>query len=327
MPKRVLTAPLKAEGQRVDRFVADMLPERSRTAWQREIDAGHVLIYGRPIKARDLVHAGDEVEVSWTEPEPRALWSAGELDRSLIVYEDAWILVVNKPRGLVVHPSRGHQDDSVVHRVAPLLGGPDTDFRPGVVHRLDQNTTGLLVLARDENTRARLSKAIAERLVHRRYIAVVTGQMTPALGMIDAPIGRHPQNRLKMAVILGGRSAVTHYRSIAQCPGYTLIQLSLETGRTHQIRVHLAAVGHPVVGDPDYGGQMVPGLGGQALHAAQLAFLHPHTGQPLCFTAYPPDDWARLNFDGWQSLTPWVFEPIDGCSPILTTALLDRVAP
>ncbi|PSR33253.1 MAG: RluA family pseudouridine synthase [Sulfobacillus benefaciens] len=311
MPKMVLTVPPEADGRRVDRFLADMLPERSRTVWQREVKAHQVKVQHRTAKSGDLVHVGDLVEVQWEDP-PVArldLDAVTEIDSSLIVYQDDAIVVVNKPRELVVHPSRGHWEDSVVHRLRPLLGDDGIYFRPGVVHRLDQNTTGLLVLARNELTRSKLSQAIAERKVHRRYLAVVHGQITPLTGKIDAPIGRDAKNRLKMATVLMGKPAMTRYRTIALTAGYSLVQLSLDTGRTHQIRVHLSAIGHAVVGDELYGGGHPQGLlGGQALHAGQLAFSHPENGNPLCFTAPLPCDWKGMGVLPWRAIQQSVFE-------------------
>ncbi len=298
MPRRreVLVVPPNADSIRLDRFLAEALPERSRTAWQREVRRGGVLVAGKPAQARDLIRPGLEIVVSWNEEEGIPLDShREEIDQSLIVYQDEWLVVVNKPRGLVVHPSVGHQDDSLVHRLWPLLTPNDAhDVRPGVVHRLDRDTTGLLVLARTEMVRRMLSEAIQRRTVQRRYLAVITGHLRVPHGTIEAPVARHPKQRLKMAVVVGGRAAVTHYRTLAQEKNQALVQLTLETGRTHQIRVHLASIGHPVVGDVVYGGQACPGLEGQALHAAFLAFLHPATGTPLCFTAHPPGDWRVL---------------------------------
>jgi 23S rRNA pseudouridine1911/1915/1917 synthase len=288
-----------------------MLPERSRTVWQREVKAHQVKVQHRTAKAGDLVHVGDLVEVQWEDP-PVArldLDAVTDIDSSLIVYQDDAIVVVNKPRELVVHPSRGHWEDSVVHRLRPLLGDDGIYFRPGVVHRLDQNTTGLLVLARNELARSKLSQAITDRQVHRRYLAVVHGQIGPLSGRIDAPIGRDAKNRLKMATVLSGKPATTRYRTIALTSGYSLVQLSLDTGRTHQIRVHLSAIGHAVAGDVVYGGGHPQGLlGGQALHAGQLAFSHPETGQLLCFTAPLPWDWKELGFLSWHVVQESVFE-------------------
>ncbi len=311
MPKTVLTVPPEADGRRVDRFLADMLPERSRTLWQREVKAHQVKVRHHTAKSGDLVHTGDQVEVEW-EDTPAVgpdLDAMTEIDSSLIIYQDDAIIVVNKPRDLVVHPSRGHWEDSVVHRLHPLLGNDGSHFRPGVVHRLDQNTTGLLVLARNELARSKLSQAITDRQVHRRYLAVVHGQIGPLSGRIDAPIGRDAKNRLKMATVLSGKPATTRYRTIALTSGYSLVQLSLDTGRTHQIRVHLSAIGHAVAGDVVYGGGHPQGLlGGQALHAGQLAFSHPETGQLLCFTAPLPWDWKELGFLSWHVVQESVFE-------------------
>lgn len=329
--REVLVVPPGADPMRLDRFLAEALPERSRTAWQRELRQGGVMVSGKLGQARDLVRPGLEIVVTWNEEEisPLDLRSAA-IDQSLIVYQDEWLVVVNKPRGLVVHPSVGHRDDSLVHRLGPLLT-PDgvTDVRPGVVHRLDRDTSGLLVLARTEVVRRMLSEAIQKRTVHRRYLAVIGGHLRVPDGTIEAPIARHPKQRLKMAVVEGGRTAVTHYRTLAQEKNHALVQLTLETGRTHQIRVHLASIGHPVVGDVLYGGQLRPGLEGQALHAAFLAFLHPVTAKPLCFTADPPDNWKSLGIarTEWDVIASPVFltEKDSACPTQATADFLQKM--
>lgn len=320
MPARreILVVPPTAESARVDRFLTDALPHRSRTAWQRELRRGGVFRSGKALQARDLVHEGQEIEVTWHEEEASPIIAGNDgVDQSLIVYQDDWIVVVNKPRGLVVHPSVGHRDDSLVHRLWPLLT-PDAsseEIRPGVVHRLDRDTTGLLVLARNESVRRKLSEAIQERVVYRRYLAVVTGHLSVPIGTIEGPIARHAKHRLKMTVAVGGRPAVTHYRTLAQEKNHALLQLSLETGRTHQIRVHLSSIGHPVVGDALYGGESCGGLEGQALHAASLAFVHPVTEKSLCFTADVPSDWIAV------SRTQTLWEPM--ASPVFAPRVLD----
>ncbi len=332
MPTRreILVVPAHAEGVRVDRFLADALPHRSRTAWQREIRRGSVLIAHKSAQARDLVHQGQTIDVTWNEDEGAPLLSNREaVDQSLIIYQDDWIVVVNKPRGLVVHPSVGHQDDSLVQRLWSLLTPEASeDARPGVVHRLDRDTTGLLVLARSEVVRRRLSEAIQQRTVYRRYLAVVMGHLAVPNGTIEGPIARHPKHRLKMAVVVGGRPAVTHYRTLAQDKNRSLLQLSLETGRTHQIRVHLASIGHPVIGDALYGGESCAGLEGQALHAASLAFTHPITGESLCFTADVPSDWMAVaqTKTRWEPTASPVFAPkILDCPEEPTPAFLERL--
>lgn len=328
--REILVVPPNVDSMRLDRFLAEALPQRSRTAWQRELRQGGVLVSGKPAQARDLMRPGLEIVVNWNEEEVSPLDFRSEaIDQSLIVYRDEWLVVVNKPRGLVVHPSVGHRHDSLVHRLGPLLTPNEPqDVRPGVVHRLDRDTTGLLVLARTEMVRRVLSEAIQKRTVQRRYLAVVGGHLQVPHGTIEAPIARHPKQRLKMAVIAGGRSAVTHYRTLAQEKNHALVQLTLETGRTHQIRVHLASIGHPVVGDVLYGGESWSDLEGQALHAALLAFTHPVTRNPLCFTADPPDDWRALGGTrtDWDVLASPVFlNESPGCPSESTPDFLQKM--
>ncbi|MCY0907558.1 MAG: RluA family pseudouridine synthase [Sulfobacillus thermotolerans] len=282
-------------GQRLDRLLMIWNPRHSRTFWQRQIKDGRVAVNGQKAKASYVVEAGDWVQIEALSAEPAPVpWNAARaVDETGVIYRDDAIIVLNKPKGLVVHPSHGHEDDSVVHRLAPLLGTGGEDFRPGVVHRLDRDTTGLMVLARTEEIRSRLSAMIQERVVHRDYIAVITGTLPEPAGVIDAPIGRDPANRLRMAVVYGGRVARTHYRTLAAWDKVSLVQLRLETGRTHQIRVHLASVGHPVVGDPLYS-RAKGTFTSQLLHAVRLSFPHPVSGQPLCFTQMPPsEEWTR----------------------------------
>ncbi|MCY0885454.1 MAG: RluA family pseudouridine synthase [Firmicutes bacterium] len=287
-------------GERLDRYLARHFPEHSRTAWQHLIAQGAVTVNGRPAVARHPVQPGQII--AW--PVGAAALLEAELagqgpvegpDLShLVIYEDDAILVVNKPRGLVVHPARGHLGDTLIegllHRLTPSPEAPA--LRPGVVHRLDRDTTGLMVVAKTETARTRLAAALQVRLVHRAYMALVRGHPHPREGWLEAPIGRDPRNRQRMAVVLGGRQARTRYRTCRVWPGYALLSVELETGRTHQIRVHLAAAGHPVVGDPLYGAGPELGFPAQALHAWRLEFHHPMTGAKLAFTAPPPEDWA-----------------------------------
>lgn len=308
-------------GARLDQALAKWWADRSRSAWQRTVAEGLVMVNGKAARASYRLSPGDRVVVrGLLESGPTApglLDRTRAVDPSLVWYQDAWILVVNKPRGVVVHPARGHWEDTLVHRLAPLLPPEGAGDRPGIVHRLDRDTTGLMVVAKSEKTRERLSLAISRREVTRRYLAVVRGHPEPPAGVIDAPIARDPAHRVKMAVHLGGRPARTHYRTIARWPGYSLIQCTLETGRTHQIRVHLSSVGHPVAGDAVYGGRdpLLP-LPGQALHAGQLAFWHPCTEEALCFVAPVPEDWGiigrRLGAPTWLEET--VYPPaLGGC--------------
>lgn len=286
-----------AEGQRLDRFLAGAWPDYSRTWWQRALIRGAVTVNGKPQPARYRLSPKDVVAAVIIAEKLPVIEPHGDDEDAnrLIVYRDDAILVVNKPRHVVVHPSPGHWDDSLVHRLMSYLPRSEGDLRPGVVHRLDRDTSGLMIMARGPQIRERLSEAIRQRKVHRQYLAVVRGHLLPFEGCIEAPIGRDPANRLKMGVVYGGREARTTYRTLAQWRHATLVQCTLDTGRTHQIRVHMASLGHPVIGDPLYGGRMDPFIEGQMLHAGRLAFSHPLTQEMMSFDASPPGDWSLLN--------------------------------
>ncbi len=316
-------------GTRLDRLLGEWDASRSRTVWTRQILDGSVTVNQHVAKASYSVQLGDRVDirVRAAESEVTAFRHEGPVEQEWILYQDDDLLVIDKPRNLVVHPSRGHHDDSVVHRLSPLLSLDGEDFRPGVVHRLDRDTTGLLVLARSEKIRAKLSAMIQTRDVHRSYLAVISGKLFPRAGVIDAPIGRDPDNRLKMAVIQSGRAARTHYRTLATWGNSSLMQLTLETGRTHQIRVHLASVGHPVIGDTLYASKVINGsFSGQFLHAMRLAFAHPVSGKPMCFWHMPPEDWKELaGFMADVTVeNPWVFPEMEPCPPVSTELVLTQ---
>lgn len=285
-------------GLRLDTFVAgrgELSLSRSRA--QQLIESGHVTVAGRAVKAAYKVQAGDAVGVAVPEPEPSPL--AAEAIPLDIVYEDAHLLVINKPRGLVVHPAAGHDSGTLVNALLgrgeelPGIGGVE---RPGIVHRLDKDTTGLMVVAKTEAAHRALTAQIQSRELRREYLALVAGDVAEGSGRIEAPIGRHSTDRKRMAVqVRDGREAVTHFSVAERFASYTLLLCRLETGRTHQIRVHLAYIGHPVVGDPVYGPRKaVPGLSAQFLHAARLGLRHPATGQWLQFEAPLPSDMAAV---------------------------------
>lgn len=279
-------------------------PDHSRSFWQRQIDAGQVLVNGKAGKAGHLVKGGQMVTVRWEATEPPQLDLANGPSHwpDWVVYHDAAVIVVNKPRRLVVHPSAGHWDDSVVQQLGFWLSDRDGGMRPGVVHRLDRDTSGLMVIARTPKAREILASAIFARDVVRQYVAVVRGMLTPLNGVIDAPIGRDWNHRLKMAVTQDGRPARTHYRTLAHWPGFSLVQCGLETGRTHQIRVHLAWLGHPVLGDVLYGGRHPMFTQGQLLHAGRLVFYHPVRDELMEFVAPVPEDWRALTHLGTASV-------------------------
>lgn len=284
-------------GDRLDVWLTQVEGIHSRAQARRLIDEGHVKLNGvRPNKAGVVVKPGDVVEIDF--PPPVALTLEPEPIELDIRYEDAELMVINKPRGMVVHPAPGHYSGTLVHAVlhhAPDLTGVGGALRPGIVHRLDKETTGLLVVAKTERAHVSLARQLKERTMLREYRALVRGVVKWDRGVIDAPIGRHPTKRQQMAVVEGGREARTRFWVIRRLAGHTFMGLSLETGRTHQIRVHLSHVGHPVVGDRVYGGrgERLPD-GGYALHAAKLGFQHPASGEYMEFESGLPSDFAEF---------------------------------
>lgn len=278
-------------GERLDVFVARLEGIPSRAFAQRLIDEGHVTVNGKPPgKAGVKLRAGDVVDVVLPPPEPSELVpEAIPLD---IVYEDPHLLVVNKPVGLVVHPAPGHASGTLVNALLhryPDLPGIGGVRRPGIVHRLDKETSGLLVVAKTMEALTGLVREMKARRISRKYRAIVAGVVEADRGTIDAPIGRHPVKRQQMAVVDGGRPARTHFRVLERFADATYLSAELVTGRTHQIRVHMAFIGHPVLGDQRYGPQAAHRYShGHALHAAELSFVHPITGEALHFQAPPP---------------------------------------
>jgi 23S rRNA pseudouridine1911/1915/1917 synthase len=290
----------KQQGLRLDRGLAEQLPELSRSRLQQLIRQGQVWLNGQPCRDKDRpLQAGDEVEVRIPPATPTALQPEPiPLD---ILYEDDDLLVINKPRGLVVHPAPGHASGTLVHALlahCPHLSGINGELRPGIVHRLDKDTTGALVIAKHDQAHQHLQAQIQAKTARRIYLGVVFGRPAQSQGTVSAPIGRHPVDRQKMAVLTPGqgRVAVTHWQVLERLGNYTLMQFELETGRTHQIRVHAAHMRLPIVGDPLYTQSKTSPvkLSGQALHAWKLSFVHPRTGQPLQFTAPLPEEFERL---------------------------------
>jgi 23S rRNA pseudouridine1911/1915/1917 synthase len=295
-------------GMRLDKYLAVQLPECSRTQLQRLLQEGQVQATPANLTPSYRIRCGDRITVHIPPARP-ARPGAEALDIS-VVYEDEALLVINKPAGMVVHPAPGHATGTLVNALlfhCPTLSGVGGEERPGIVHRLDKDTTGLLLVAKHDRSHRHLATQLQTHQVQRRYLAVVWGHLPALQGSIAAPIGRHPHERQKMAVVQrAGRAACTHYHVLEAWGPLSLLQLSLETGRTHQIRVHLAHINHPVVGDPLYGTgpRRLPGHAGleqclhtfprQALHATQLRFLHPDTAVWMEFTAPLPDDMATL---------------------------------
>ena len=283
-------------GERIDALLARSGFTRSAAA--RLIAAGQVTRNGVPVKKSDLTRAGDEFLVlREDEPEPA---SAEPEDIPLdVVYEDRDVIVVNKPRGMVVHPAPGHPDGTLVNALlfhcGDSLSGIGGEIRPGIVHRLDRDTSGLIIAAKNDEAHLALSAQLADRSLSRVYEAVVRGGFREERGTVDAPIGRHPTDRKRMAVTdRNSRAAVTHWEVIARYRGYTHVRCILETGRTHQIRVHMAHIGHPLLGDTVYGGKPDKGLAGQCLHARALKFIHPRTGEAVRLETELPDYFRQV---------------------------------
>jgi 23S rRNA pseudouridine1911/1915/1917 synthase len=288
-----LTAGVGEAGRRLDAVVGALPAVGSRAEAQRLIDAGRVRVDGREVRKRHLLAAGERLEVRPAPPPPAGI--EPEEVPLVIRYEDDHLLVVDKPAGVVVHPSAGHRAGTLVHGlVARDIAGGGDPARPGIVHRLDRDTSGLLVVARSQRAHLRLQRLMRERLIDRRYLALVHGEAPPAL-TIDRTVGRDRRVRTRMAVgAADGREAVTHLRRLEEIPPFSLLEASLETGRTHQIRAHLESVGHPVVGDRVYGRRpQTLGLERQFLHAARLAFPHPESGDPVDVESPLPDDLER----------------------------------
>jgi 23S rRNA pseudouridine1911/1915/1917 synthase len=285
-----LRVPPEHAGERLDALLAVPLGSRSRA--QRLIDAGQVTVDGRSRPKRHRVASGELIVVDETDLRPRPAPDAVPAPFR-VAYEDAQLLVVDKPAGVVVHPARGHATGTLVQALAGRAGGGDDPERPGIVHRLDRDTSGLLVVARDEATHRALKAALQRREITREYLALVEGRPPARTGTIDAPIGRDRRDRTVMSTDTDDpREAVTHFEIERALPETTLLRVRLETGRTHQIRAHLKAIGHPVVGDPAYGTPGRYGLERQFLHAARLAFAHPSTGAPVDVTSPLPGDLA-----------------------------------
>ncbi|KUK11918.1 MAG: Pseudouridine synthase [Moorella sp. 60_41] len=295
-PFSLVVGPEEA-GIRLDVWLARHLPDISRSRVQGLIEEGLISVEGRPAKAHYKVRPGDRI--AGVIPPPRRLEARPEPLELDVVYEDEDIIVVNKPQGMVVHPAPGNERGTLVNALlyhCRNLSGINGVLRPGIVHRLDKDTSGLLVAAKNDASHRSLVAQLKARQVKRVYLALVHGEISEPAGRIEAPIGRHPVDRQRMAVTFkNSRPAVTHYRVTEIFPGYTLVEALLETGRTHQIRVHMAYVGHPVVGDPKYGGRKQPfAVPGQLLHAARLGLFHPRTGRYLEFSAPLPEAFGRV---------------------------------
>ncbi|OAQ02185.1 pseudouridine synthase [Ligilactobacillus aviarius] len=279
---------------RIDKVLTTLEPEITRSQLKNLINDGHVTVNGQPVKPKYKVQSGDKI--SLVKPEPQSLELTPENIPLDIVYEDDDVIVVNKPQGMVVHPAPGHPDHTLVNALlyhSPLSTINGT-FRPGIVHRIDKDTSGLLMVAKNDLAHQSLAEQLRNKTNQREYLALVYGQIKEDEGTIDAPLGRNPQDRKKQAVVKGGRHAVTHFKVMKRYDNFTLVKCILETGRTHQIRVHMKYIGHPLVGDPLYGPRKVIGKNGQFLHAALLGFKHPRTGKEMVFKAPLPENFQKM---------------------------------
>ena len=280
-------------GERLDAFLARSAQNLTRSAAQKLIENGHVTKNGALAKKNDRLSPGDRVDYTLPEPKPTEIQP---VEMALeIVYEDEDVLVINKPKGLVVHPAAGHQDNTLVNGLLYAMGdslsGINGELRPGIVHRIDKDTSGLLAVAKNDLSHTVLASQLKDHTMARTYDCIVCGSFREDSGTVDAPIGRHPTDRKKMAVTTrNSRNAVTHWSVVARYRGYTHIRCQLETGRTHQIRVHMAHIGHPILGDTVYGrkGKEL-GQESQCLHASALTFRHPRDGRPVMVFAPLPE--------------------------------------
>lgn len=285
-------------GERLDAFLSRQVEGLTRSAAQRLLEDGCVTLRGKPGKKNDKVQPGDEIRLTIPEPEPVDI-APKEMPLD-IVYEDEDVLVINKPKGLVVHPAPGHTEDTLVNGLlyakGDTLSGINGKLRPGIVHRIDKDTSGLLAIAKNDLAHTVLASQLKDHSMARTYECIVCGSLKEDSGTVDAPIGRHPIDRKKMAVnYKNGKEAVTHYKVLERFGQYTYIECRLETGRTHQIRVHMASIGHPLLGDTVYGTTKNPWkLQGQTLHAMILGFRHPVTGEYMEFEAPLPEYFCKL---------------------------------
>jgi 23S rRNA pseudouridine1911/1915/1917 synthase len=298
-----MTVTIDESGLRVDAALSQALPDLSRSAIQRLLEDGAVTLRGAAVKKNYKTQAGDVFEVTVPEAQPVDIVAQDiPLD---VVYEDGDVIVLNKPKGMVVHPAAGHWDGTLVnallHHCGDSLSGINGELRPGIVHRIDKDTSGLLIVAKNDLAHQGLAAQLKDHSLSRTYWCIVCGNIREDEGTISAPIGRHPADRKKMAVTeKNSRDAVTHFRVLRRYRGYTLVECRLETGRTHQIRVHMAYIGHPLLGDTVYGGRRDKGLSTQCLHARGLKFIHPTTGQPV---------------ELWTELPDWFQEAKDKLGP------------
>jgi len=302
-----LTLTADREGERADALLSRLVPNLTRSSAQKLLEQGLVTLEGTPARKNARPTPGQTLTVSLPDPEPIDILPQNiPLD---VIYEDGDVIVVNKPVGLVVHPAPGHPDGTLVNALLyhckNSLSGINGALRPGIVHRIDRDTSGLIIAAKNDSSHLSLAAQLQDHSLSRTYEAVAVGGLKEDSGTIDAPIGRHPADRKRMAVDRkNGRPAVTHWSVLARYPGYTHVECRLETGRTHQIRVHMSSIGHPLLGDTVYGAKKpVPGLAGQCLHARRLRFVHPSTGETMELEC-PLPPWFRAILDRLNAARP-----------------------
>ena len=295
--KEILTVSEAWKGVRIDRYLSDCYPQWSRSYLQKLLKEENIMVEGQKVKANYKLHSGENITISVPPLEDVEILPENiPLD---ILYEDEWLLIVNKPKGMVVHPAAGHTSGTLVNAIMyhcqGNLSGINGQIRPGIVHRIDKDTTGALVICKDDTTHRALAEQLKEHSITRKYRAIVLGNLTED-GTVEGPIGRHPIDRKKMAInYKNGKSAVTHYHILENFQKYTYIECQLETGRTHQIRVHMTSIGHPLLGDSVYTkAKWHYKLEGQVLHAMVLGFIHPATGKYLEVEAPLPDYFSQL---------------------------------
>lgn len=298
MEKHCFTADIEHEGQRIDRYLTEMLPEQSRSFFQKLIKDGFVMVNHIIVKVNYRLKTGDVIEIDIPDAVPTEIVPENiPLD---ILYEDDDLLIVNKPKGMVVHPAVGHSTGTLVNAIMyhcqGNLSGINGEIRPGIVHRIDKDTTGSLIICKNDEAHRNIAEQIKEHSVTRRYVGVVAGTFSEESGTVEGAIGRHPNDRKRMTINeKNGKPAVTHYRVLQTLKGASFMEFELETGRTHQIRVHMASIFHPLLGDTVYGNSKNPyKLQGQALHARTIGFIHPTTGEYIEVSAPIPEYMTEL---------------------------------
>lgn len=298
MEKHCFTADIEHEDQRIDRYLTEMLPEQSRSFFQKLIRDGFVMVNHIIVKVNYRLKTGDVIEIDIPDAVPTEIVPENiPLD---ILYEDEDLLIVNKPKGMVVHPAVGHSTGTLVNAIMyhcqGNLSGINGEIRPGIVHRIDKDTTGSLIICKNDEAHRNIAEQIKEHSVTRRYVGVVAGTFSEESGTVEGAIGRHPNDRKRMTINeKNGKPAVTHYRVLQTLKGASFMEFELETGRTHQIRVHMASISHPLLGDTVYGNSKNPyKLQGQALHARTIGFIHPTTGEYIEVSAPIPEYMTEL---------------------------------